>query len=151
MGRSLHMNEALVFIIIIIATILEGILGALLVVPLFATAIVVTGYIQRKILGLPPFEDDGSQQFVMPEEKFPPRKWGRRATDRLENEPVATPSASLPKGEQVPVVDTGPAPDRVFPSAGRVEDVTVLPPSAPTLDPGSAFENEVPVRKKMQK
>ncbi|HEX2991440.1 MAG TPA: AI-2E family transporter [Anaerolineales bacterium] len=153
MGRSLHMNEALVFIIIIIATILEGILGALLVVPLFATAVVVTGYIQRKILGLPPFEDDGSQQFVMPEEKIPPRKWGRRATDRLENEPGASPPGSLPLGEPAPVLETGSAPDRVSPSADRVEDVTVLttPPSAPAVDPGSAYENEVPARKKTQK
>jgi hypothetical protein len=113
-------------------------------VPLFATAVVVTGYIQRKILGLPPFEDDGSQQFVMPEEKIPPRKWGRRATDRLENEPVATPPASLPKGEPAPVLETGSAPDRISPADGRVEDVTALPPP-------SAFENEVPVRKKTQK
>ena len=33
MGRSVHMNEALVFIAIMIATILKGIIGALLVVP----------------------------------------------------------------------------------------------------------------------
>src|SRR5574338_55835 len=55
MGRSVHMNEALVFIIIMIATILEGILGALLIVPLYASAVVIVQYVQRKILGQPAF------------------------------------------------------------------------------------------------
>ena len=41
MGRSVHMNEGLVFIAIMIATILEGIMGALLVVPLLATVAVI--------------------------------------------------------------------------------------------------------------
>ena len=86
MGRSVHMNEALVFIIIMIATILEGILGALLIVPLYASTVLIIGYIQRKILGQPPFDDDGETQFVIPDEMVnsPARKWGRRATDRLE-------------------------------------------------------------------
>jgi predicted PurR-regulated permease PerM len=113
MGRSLHMNEALVFIIIIIATILEGILGALLVVPLFASAVVILGYVQRKLLGLPPFEDDGTQQFVMPEENIntPGLKWGRRATDHLEGTPavpmdkVLDPNPSRPQVEPAPIVE----------------------------------------------
>lgn len=74
MGRSVHMNEALVFIVILIATILEGILGALLVVPVLASVVVVAGYVQRKVLGLSPFEDDGSSQFVAPPEKINPPK-----------------------------------------------------------------------------
>jgi predicted PurR-regulated permease PerM len=79
MGRSVHMNEGLVFIAIVIATILEGILGALLVVPLLATLVLIAGYIQRKVLGLPPFEDDGTTQFVAPPEKInPPRRVLRR-------------------------------------------------------------------------
>ena len=83
MGRSVHMNEALVFIAIVIATILKGILGALLVVPLLASAVVIGGYVQRRILGLPPFEDDGTRQFAAPEEKQAPRrKWTRK--ERLE-------------------------------------------------------------------
>jgi hypothetical protein len=107
------MNEALVFIIIIIATILEGILGALLVVPLFASAVVILGYVQRKLLGLPPFEDDGTQQFVMPEENIntPGLKWGRRATDHLEGTPavpmdkVLDPNPSRPQVEPAPIVE----------------------------------------------
>jgi predicted PurR-regulated permease PerM len=79
MGRSVHMNEALVFIAIMIATILQGILGALLVVPVLATVVVIGGYIQRRVLGLLPFEDDGSQQFVAPPQaQVQRRKWTRR-------------------------------------------------------------------------
>jgi predicted PurR-regulated permease PerM len=80
MGRSVHMNEGIVFVAILVATILEGILGALLVVPVLASVIVIAGYVQRKVLDLPPFEDDGSQQFVAPPEKIrtPRRNWRRR-------------------------------------------------------------------------
>lgn len=77
MGRSVHMNEGLVFIVIIVATILEGIIGALLVVPVIASLTVIIGYLRRKILGLPAFEDDGSQQFAAPPEKINPPKRGR--------------------------------------------------------------------------
>ncbi len=78
MGRSVHMNEALIFIAIMIATILEGIMGALLVVPVLASVIVILEYLRRRVLGLPPFGDDGSQQFVAPPEKIKSR---RRVTD----------------------------------------------------------------------
>jgi predicted PurR-regulated permease PerM len=79
MGRSVHMNEALVFVAIIIATILKGILGALLVVPLLASVVVISGYVQRRVLGLAPFEDDGSTQFTAPiENQAPRRRWSRR-------------------------------------------------------------------------
>ncbi|HJR82112.1 MAG TPA: AI-2E family transporter [Anaerolineales bacterium] len=79
MGRSVHMNEALVFIAIIIATILKGILGALLVVPVLASVIVIAGYIQRRVLGLPPFEDDGTKQFAAPVgSQAPRRRWSRK-------------------------------------------------------------------------
>lgn len=77
MGRSVHMNEALVFIAIIIATILKGILGALLVVPLLASVVVIGGYVQRRVLGLPPFEDDGSMQFTA-QYQAPRRRWSRK-------------------------------------------------------------------------
>jgi hypothetical protein len=44
---------------------------------------VIGGYVQRRILGLPPFEDDGTRQFAAPEEKQAPRrKWTRK--ERLE-------------------------------------------------------------------
>ena len=77
MGRSVHMNEGLVFVVIIVATILEGILGALLVVPVLASLTLIVRYLRRKILGLPAFEDDGSRQFVAPPEMINPPKRGR--------------------------------------------------------------------------
>ncbi|HET9908386.1 MAG TPA: AI-2E family transporter [Anaerolineales bacterium] len=94
MGRSVHMNEALVFIAILIATILEGVLGALLVVPVLASAIVIIGYIQRRLIGLPPFEGDGSTQFVAPPEKInPPRREWRRKTHKKQSDSQSAISA----------------------------------------------------------
>jgi predicted PurR-regulated permease PerM len=55
MGRSVHMNEALVFISILLATVLWGILGALLIVPGLASLAVIVDYLRRRILGMPPF------------------------------------------------------------------------------------------------
>jgi predicted PurR-regulated permease PerM len=74
MGRSLRMNEALIFIAIMIATILEGIMGALLVVPVLASAVVVMEYLRRRILGLPPFATDDEEKFVALPEKTKPRR-----------------------------------------------------------------------------
>ena len=78
MGRSVHMNEGLVFIAIMVATIQEGILGALLVVPVLATVVVIVSYLQRKVLGLSAFKEDDSQRFVPPPEKIDPRKRKRK-------------------------------------------------------------------------
>ena len=69
MGRSLHMNEGLIFIAILTATILWGILGALLIVPVMASVFVILEYLRRRILGLPPFEENGEKQFKAPPEK----------------------------------------------------------------------------------
>jgi len=55
MGRSVHMNEALVLMSILLATVLWGVLGALLVVPVLATLAVVVDYLRRRVLGMPPF------------------------------------------------------------------------------------------------
>lgn len=83
MGRSVHMNEALIFIAIMVATILEGIMGALLVVPILASMAVILEYLRRRVLKLPPFADDGSTQFVAPLEKIkPPRRLSLRAQEK---------------------------------------------------------------------
>ncbi len=74
MGRSLHMNEALIFIAILIATILEGIMGALLIVPVMASISVIMEYLRRRVLGLTPFADDGEKQFKAPPEKIKPKR-----------------------------------------------------------------------------
>jgi predicted PurR-regulated permease PerM len=55
MGRSVHMHEALVLISILLATVLWGILGALLIVPVLASLAVIIDYLRRSILGMPPF------------------------------------------------------------------------------------------------
>lgn len=81
MGRSVHMNEALIFIAIMVATILEGIMGALLVVPVLASMIVILEYLRRRILGLPPFSETDSEQFVAPPQKIKP---ARRPSIRIQ-------------------------------------------------------------------
>jgi predicted PurR-regulated permease PerM len=120
MGRSVHMNETLVFIIIVIATILEGILGALLIVPVFASLILVGEYLLRKVLGMSAFEDKGSRQFVVPEDQvvLPPRKWGRRKTDFVNEkhvlpreEPLPDTPASPLTVEPTPLPETNPVPE----------------------------------------
>ncbi|MEO5888086.1 MAG: AI-2E family transporter [Anaerolineales bacterium] len=103
MGRSVHMNEALVLIVILVATILEGVLGALLVVPVLASVILIADYIQRRVIGLPPFEGDGSTQFVAPPEKLNPprREWRRKKVKhQLDKElyiPMETTVADAPE------------------------------------------------------
>ena len=57
MGRSVHMHEALVLISILLATVLWGILGALLVVPVLASLAVMFDYLRRRILGMTPFPE----------------------------------------------------------------------------------------------
>ncbi|HEX2698342.1 MAG TPA: AI-2E family transporter [Anaerolineales bacterium] len=58
LGQSVLIHEALVFIAIVVALILQGVLGVLIVVPLLASVIIVGKYIRRRLLGLPPFEED---------------------------------------------------------------------------------------------
>ncbi len=55
MGRSVNMHEGVVFLAIIAAVVTSGVLGALLVVPLLASACVIGSYMRCKILGLSPF------------------------------------------------------------------------------------------------
>ncbi|MBN1450178.1 MAG: AI-2E family transporter [Anaerolineales bacterium] len=85
MGRSVHMNEGLVFIAIMAATILAGIMGALLVVPVLATVAVIGEYIRRRVLGLPAFDEGSEVQFVRPtEEPKSIRRRRKKAADKEE-------------------------------------------------------------------
>ncbi len=85
MGRSVHMNEGLVFIAIMAATILEGIMGALLVVPLLASVTVIGEYVRRRILGLPAFPEDKEARFVNKSEVKPlPRSKRRKVQKQQE-------------------------------------------------------------------
>jgi predicted PurR-regulated permease PerM len=74
MGRSLRMNEALIFIAIMVATILEGIMGALLVVPVVASVAVIMEYLRRRLLGLPPFAEDVVEQGRIPDNEMKPQR-----------------------------------------------------------------------------
>ena len=58
LGHSVLLHEGIVFIAIVAAVVLQGVLGVLIVVPLLATIVVVGKYIRRRLLGLSPFEDD---------------------------------------------------------------------------------------------
>ncbi|GAB4504954.1 MAG: AI-2E family transporter [Anaerolineales bacterium] len=81
MGRSVHMNEGLVFIAILIATILAGILGALLVVPVLASVAVIGKYIRRRLVGLSPFEEGGRVQFLQSGEEVEVKPLRQRKRD----------------------------------------------------------------------
>jgi predicted PurR-regulated permease PerM len=60
MARFLHLNEGLIFVSIIGATILWGILGALIIVPLLATFGIVGHYLRCRLLHLEPWAEDAS-------------------------------------------------------------------------------------------
>lgn len=58
MGYFLNMNEGVIFVAIIGAVVLWGILGALLIVPLLATLGVIAHYVRCRLLNLDPWPDD---------------------------------------------------------------------------------------------
>jgi predicted PurR-regulated permease PerM len=58
LGHSVFLHEGLVFVAIVTAIILLGVLGVLIVVPLMATLVVLGRYLRRRLLGLNPFEKD---------------------------------------------------------------------------------------------
>jgi predicted PurR-regulated permease PerM len=55
MGRSVQMNEGIVFVAIVAGVIYGGILGALVIVPVLASLGVIGRYLRQRILGLEPF------------------------------------------------------------------------------------------------
>ena len=72
LGRSVLLHEGLVFVAIVAALVLNGILGVLIVVPLLASAIIVGKYLRRRLLGLPPFDeppDAPPQPVAQPEDE----------------------------------------------------------------------------------
>ena len=56
-SRSVHMHEGIVFVAIMVAVLVQGILGALIVVPLLASLSIVGKYTYRRIQKLPPWPD----------------------------------------------------------------------------------------------
>jgi len=58
LGHSVLLHEGIVFVAIVTAIILQGVLGVLIVVPLLATIAIVGRYVRARVLGLSPFEDE---------------------------------------------------------------------------------------------
>jgi predicted PurR-regulated permease PerM len=58
LGHSVLLHEGIVFVAIVTAIILQGVLGVLIVVPLLATVAIVGRYIRARLLGLPAFQDE---------------------------------------------------------------------------------------------
>jgi predicted PurR-regulated permease PerM len=57
MGRFMHMNTGLVFLLIIAAVLLQGILAALIVLPIVATLGVIGRYIRARLLNIEPWPE----------------------------------------------------------------------------------------------
>jgi predicted PurR-regulated permease PerM len=76
MGRSVHMHEALVLISILLATVLWGIMGALLIVPVLASVAVIFDYLRRRIFGMEPFPP--TDPFIQPENIQPQKRFAGR-------------------------------------------------------------------------
>jgi predicted PurR-regulated permease PerM len=66
LGKSVLMHEGLVFVAIVTAIMLQGVLGVLVVVPLLATLGIVARYLRSRLLGLPAFADEDSSPAVDP-------------------------------------------------------------------------------------
>lgn len=55
LGKSVFLHEGVVFVAIIAAVILQGIIGVLVVVPVLASLFIISRYIRNKLLGIDPF------------------------------------------------------------------------------------------------
>jgi len=67
LGQSVFLHEGVVFVAIIAAIVLQGVLGVLIIVPLLATIVVLGRYIRRRLLGIHPFEDEEPTPSLDPE------------------------------------------------------------------------------------
>lgn len=85
MGRFMHMNTGLVFLAIIAAVILEGILGALIVLPILASVGLIGRYIRARMLNLDPWSLEANI--------IPPRH-------AVEAEPESLPDSAVPTSKE---------------------------------------------------
>ncbi len=92
LGQSVFLHEGLVFIAIVAAVVLQGVLGVLIVVPLLATIIVIGKYIRRRLLGLTPFEDGESPLYFADEESASHPDLKPAAASKAEPTPKQTPA-----------------------------------------------------------
>lgn len=59
-GRSVHVHEGVVFVVVLAALMISGPLAAFLSVPLLVSLMVIGRYLRRRILGLPPFPEQNN-------------------------------------------------------------------------------------------
>ena len=96
MGRSVQMHESLVLISILLATMLWGILGVLIIVPVLASVVVIFDYLRRRVLGMPPFPS--VEPFVLDEKPaFVPVE-----QPSLEEKPAGEPEEIVPIESEIP-------------------------------------------------
>ena len=57
-GHNVHLPEGVVFVAIVVAILVWGVLAVLVIVPVLASAIVIGRYVRHRILGEPPFPSD---------------------------------------------------------------------------------------------
>jgi len=88
MGRSVNLNEGLVFVAIIAAVIFGGILGALIIIPAIASAIVIGRYLRARILDLDPFPPEQIplvSEVEIPTTRATPVLWKRNKSEDVED------------------------------------------------------------------
>lgn len=66
LGHSLNMHHGVVFIAVLTAAVLDGVLGALIVLPLLASADVLWRYLRNRIYGEPPFSGFSPDEIEKP-------------------------------------------------------------------------------------
>jgi predicted PurR-regulated permease PerM len=73
LGYTVNMHEGLVFVAIVVAILVQGVLLVLIIVPVLASAMVIGKYVRRRILGQQPFyerkEPDAPPDIEAAEEK----------------------------------------------------------------------------------
>lgn len=80
LGHSVFLHEGVVFVAIIAAIVLQGVIGVLIIVPLLATFVVLGRYMRRRILGMPPFDDEEPAPLVPQPDSVLPVKSKRERT-----------------------------------------------------------------------
>ncbi len=68
LGSTVHMHEGLVFVAIVVAILIQGVLLVLIIIPVLASAMVIGRYVRNRILG--------QQPFFEPEEEITPLEIG---------------------------------------------------------------------------
>lgn len=62
LAKSVFLPEGVVFVALIAAIMLQGLLGVLIVVPVLASGMIIGRYLRRKFLGLPAFDGPSPQE-----------------------------------------------------------------------------------------